>query len=133
MKSIREKQAEERAAAERAERERREQADYKRMYEQTRKENQRLLERLEGAEAVLDEAKRVQADTQSLVASLRAHFDESMAYNQEAMKGLQTMFSTYIEIRDSFLNQPTQTAKSDGNVGEMVKLLTLLANDDQKK
>ncbi len=86
----------------------------------------------EATETMLAEARATHEQTQKIATDMAAEFGKAIAYNQEVMASLQTMFNTVLEAKDSFMNQPTQTAASDSNIAEMLKLLTLLAKDEGK-
>lgn len=99
-------------------------------------QTQTLLEKIEKrhaeTEAMLAEVRSSQAQNQEIADSLSKKFESAMAYNQEVSENLKTMFSTFLEAKDSFMNKPTQTTASDSNVSEMLRLLTQLVNDDGK-
>lgn len=86
----------------------------------------------QATETMLAEARATHEQTLQVAADLGNQFDKAMAYNQEVMASLQTMFNTVLDAKDSFMSQPTQTAASDSNVAEMLKLLTLLAKEEGK-
>ena len=91
-----------------------------------------IEERHRATETMLAEARSAQSATEKAARDLKAHFDQTMAQNQETMANLQAMCQTVLDAKDTFLNQPTQTATSDSNVAEILKLLTLLAKDESK-